>query len=108
MDCSLVYRQYTSFWHLEAMFDSWKGNKSNIIDMQIIDSVKFSADDPHGNFKKGDTGALLGFVSGGDNTPCGVVLHDGLYEPIPLYFLRPFRGKSTNLKNSIYLHEQWV
>lgn len=57
----------------------------------IREYIEFSSDDPHGNFKKDDAGTLLGFVSGGDNTPCGVVKHDGIYEAVPLSFLRPMR-----------------
>ena len=63
--------------------------------------IEFSSDDPHGNFKKGGTGTLLGFVSGGDNTPCGVVKHDGIYEAVPLYFLRPMKEPWAKLIDNI-------
>ncbi len=63
--------------------------------------IEFSSNDPHGNFKKGGVGTLLGFVSGGDNTPCGVVKHDEIYEPVPLCFLRPMRDPRAKLIDNI-------
>lgn len=75
--------------------------------MEIIGLIEFSSNDPHGNFKKGDTGTLLGFVNGGDNTPCGVVLHNGIYEAVPLYFLHPLRQKVVNLEVSVHLYDKW-
>lgn len=73
--------------------------------MEKVDLIEFNSDDPHKNFKKGDSGILLGFVNGGDNTPCGVVLHDGIYEPVPLYFLSPLREKAVSPEKSIHLNK---
>lgn len=73
----------------------------------IHEYIEFSSDDPHGNFKKGDTGTLLGFVSGGDNTPCGVVKHNWIYEAIPLYFLRPMKDVKAVSKDNIIIPDEF-
>ena len=51
--------------------------------------VILKADDPYKFWKKNDNGVIDGYVSGGDGTPCAVViLSDGRFALVPMSFLK--------------------
>jgi len=49
-------------------------------------AIVFTTDSLYGDFKKGDKGVVDGYVRGGDDTPCAVIIkEDGRFVIANLY-----------------------
>lgn len=38
--------------------------------------IKFTSDSPFGDYRKGDIGVVDGYVRGGDDVPCAVIIKE--------------------------------
>lgn len=70
-----------------------------------MDEITFTSSSPYGDYQKGQTGVLAGFMHGGDGVPCAVVrTSDGHYVMAPLTNII----ESSHYKNMKDIHETHI
>ena len=53
--------------------------------LQMKTQVLITGYSPHGEYKSGDRGIVDGYISGGDGTPCAVVIIGKRFILVPVY-----------------------
>lgn len=59
----------------------------------MVRFVRFNSDSHYGEYKHGQVGELQGFVRGGDDVPCAVVLVDDKFVVAPINHLARYTEK---------------
>ena len=56
--------------------------------------VLITCDSPYDDYHKGDIGYVDGYCSGGDYTPCAVVVIDKMFVLVPIYAIELYEDKN--------------